>query len=117
MVVGPATGAPERPVAILDCAGVDGAIAEVEKLLVRAEEHHLLDLLCCPRGAAVRRRLRDEVMQEEVKGEDGARKTQDGQGHELEAGETAHTFQDIIKLHGGSSGLHDSRRQIEEEEL
>lgn len=39
-------------------------------------------------------------MQEEVKGEDGTGETQDGQSQELEAGETTHIFQDIIKLHG-----------------
>lgn len=94
----------KRPVSILevvDPAGMDRAIVEEEKLLLRAEEHQLLLLARAPGGTAVRRCMGDEVMQEEVEGENGPRETQNGQSPELELGETTHTVQDIIKLHDG----------------
>lgn len=72
----------------------------MEKLVLKAEERPLVFCLRHPGGAVVTRGIRDEVMEEEVEGEDGARETKNGQSQELEPGETTRLLQDIIELHG-----------------
>lgn len=62
-------------------------------------------------GAVVRRCRRDEVVQEEMKGKDGAGQAKDAQCGTLEPGEAANIVQDVLEPHGAVTRGGDGRPQ------
>lgn len=98
LVVDPAVWTGHRPVSPL--AALDRAGAELV-LSLDPEGPGVGAVLWAPEGAAVRRRRRDEIVQEEVEGEDGAGEAQDAQRQELERGEAADVVEDVLEAHGG----------------
>lgn len=88
---------PVSGVEVEDSAGAEGAVVLTGGPEARGP---LVPVLQAPQGAAVRRCRGDEVVQEEVEGQDGAGEAQDEQEQELEPGEAADVVQDLLKPHG-----------------
>lgn len=114
-VVDPAVWTWQRPVplsevqrlrAVVDPAGAEGAVVlkgNPENLGVGCRPHRPAVALGGDRGAVVRRCRRDEVVQEEVKGKDGAGQAEDAQRETLEPGEAANVVQDVLEPHGAET--------------
>lgn len=104
MVVDPALWTRHRPVPSLRVKGqrllVDSAGAEGAVVLTRDPEDLGVATLQSPEGAAVRGGRGDEVVQEEVEGEDGAGEAEDAQHQTLEPGEAANIVQNLVEPHG-----------------
>lgn len=109
MVVDPALRTRHRPVPSLGVGGqrllVDAAGAEGAVVLKWDPEVLDLAALWPPQGAAVGGRRRDEVVQEEVEGEDEAGQAEDAQRQELELGEAADVVQNLVEPHGEEEKL------------
>lgn len=89
---------------VVDSTGAEGPVVpagDPESLGVGALQHPFA-VLRALEGAAVRRCRGDEVVQEEVEGEDGAGEAQNAQEQELEPREAANIVQDLLKPHDGS---------------
>lgn len=122
-VVDPSVWTRHRPVplsevqrlqAVVDPAGAEGAVVlkgKPENLGVGCQPHHPAAALMGDRGAVVRRCRRDEVVQEEVKGKDGAGQAKDAQRETLETGEAANILQDVLEPHGAETRGGDRRLQ------
>lgn len=104
----------QRLRAVVDPAGAEGAVVlegNPENLRVSCRPHYLAVALGGDRGAVVRRCRRDEVVQEEVKGKDGAGQAKDAQRETLEPGEAANIIQDVFEHHGAETRGGDGRPQ------
>lgn len=122
-VVDPAVWTWHRPVprsevqrlrAVVDPAGAEGAVVlegNLENLEVGFQPHHPTAALGANGGAVVRRCRRDEVVQEEVKGKDGAGQAKDAQRETLEPGEAADIVQDVLEPHRAETRGGDGRLQ------
>lgn len=121
-VVDPAVWTWHRPVPlsdvqrlrpVVDLAGAEGAVVlkgNPENLGVGCHPHHPA-ASGEDRGAVVRRCRRDEVVQEEVKGKDGAGQAKDAQRETLEPGEATNIVQDVLEPHGAETRGGDGRPQ------